>query len=164
MDERILEELVEHQAEFSTGIGYPGAPTPSDVIRDLREQGVELPEMPPDELEERIIYTIEDALDTFCKLKKFIEISDSTREHVEGAYLYSCRHPKLGRFFVVLDESKDAITGKSNYRAKFYRNEGDALRDFSESVESYLDQYDAETLEELERILEEKGLSIEYSV
>jgi len=164
LEEEILKALVEHQAEFSTGIGYPGAPTPEDVVRELREQGVELPELPPSELEGTINDTIEDALDKFCKLKKFIEISNSTREYVEGSYLYVCRHPNLGRFFVVIDEMQDTAVGEATYRAKFFRNEADALQDFSGSLEHYLDDHDAETIEELEKILEEKGLNVEYSI
>jgi len=157
--EPLIEQMIEKQIEFSTGTGYPGAPKPEDVIRDLREQGVEIPPtMPPEDVEEKIVTGLETLLDRYCQAVKAIEINGA--DYHEGSYVYKCVHPRLGKFYIYLSELEEATSGKSTLSVKFTRNQAEALQRFNDYFEYLLDKYDATDLESLEKELEQHGFEV----
>ena len=150
------------KAEFYIGIGYPDAPTPEDVVRSLREQGVELPPLPPRVLEAEVVEAIEDAINRFCKPMKFIELETPGSNYREGTFIYACEHPNIGRFYIYMEEREKESEKFGG--VKFTTDESEAIARFAEQLERYLEEHDAMTLSDLEEEMKRRGLEVKYSI
>jgi len=132
-EKEIIKFLVENEKQFSLGIGYPGA---EDTDKEFfNKVGKYLGAKTLDEvydIEEKVINVVENLLERNCKLIKCLE--GRNPDYREGIYLYQCTYPDIGKFYVVVFEEQDNVSGKAHVSYEFHK-------DYNKARKSYLLDY-----------------------
>jgi len=163
-NETLARELIEHQIQIEAGINYPNEPPPENVVRALREQGVELPNSGIEAVKK--LFDAVSRVQLYCDSipMKYIEITDHSGERRKILHLYRCHHPKLGTFFMYIEKDENDETDSRWVFVKITRSEGEALEYFAKGLSELMDRYDALTLEQLEKTLRDTGMFMGYNV
>jgi len=135
----IIKKLME--GDYGTGTGYPGAK--EDIERFVRKVFERVPELRGKEdweVESTVLEAVGWARDELCKKLRYAEVEAATPDYYEYAAVYSCYHPEIGRFYLVMSEDADAASGAAHVGFKLTKSRDEALRDYKEILSSWREE------------------------
>ncbi|RLE54210.1 MAG: hypothetical protein DRJ40_11405 [Thermoprotei archaeon] len=135
----ILRKLME--GTYSTMTGSPDAPeTFREFVEEIKVKVPELRDKDDWEVENTVLEAIDYARHKLCSQIKKAEVVPATPDYYGGITVYTCYHPDIGRFYLVIDEEEDASSGYAHYSFTITKNRRKALREYEERIKAWKEE------------------------
>ena len=120
----VLKKLMESGEEYRTGIGYPESKwTFQEFISKITDRIPELAGSGEREIEDTVLAAIDFAIENHCKAERVFERGPPGYvDYMRTVKLYSCHHPHLGRFYMLVEEVSDAQLGNWSFRFRLSKD------------------------------------------